>query len=53
MTHLLPRCGRLVAYEIDARMAARLPPDDRLSVRTEDFLAAKPPPEEFALVGKS
>ncbi|WP_433307243.1 ErmE/ErmH/ErmO/ErmR family 23S rRNA (adenine(2058)-N(6))-methyltransferase [Actinoplanes sp. CA-030573] len=50
-TALLPLCGRLVAYEIDADMAARLPRHPRLTVRTEDFLAARPPAEDFAVVG--
>jgi 23S rRNA (adenine-N6)-dimethyltransferase len=50
-TALLPRCARLVAYEIDAQMAARLPRHPRLTVRTEDFLAAKPPAEDFAVAG--
>jgi 23S rRNA (adenine-N6)-dimethyltransferase len=48
---LLTRCRRVVAYEIDAEMAVRLPEDRRLTVRTGDFLAAMPPAEEFAVVG--
>jgi 23S rRNA (adenine-N6)-dimethyltransferase len=48
---LLPLCGRLVAYEIDVGMAAHLPKHARLSVRTEDFLAAEPPNEDFAVAG--
>ena len=50
-TALLPLCGRLVAYEIDAEMAAHLPRHPRLRVRTEDFLAASPPGESFAVAG--
>jgi 23S rRNA (adenine-N6)-dimethyltransferase len=48
---LLPRCAHVVAYEIDADLVARLPRHPRLTVRTEDFLAASPPAEEFSLVG--
>jgi 23S rRNA (adenine-N6)-dimethyltransferase len=48
---LLPRCRRVVAYEIDADLAGRLPRDGRLTVRTEDFLAARPPSGQFAVVG--
>jgi 23S rRNA (adenine-N6)-dimethyltransferase len=48
---LLRRCGHLVAYEVDPEMAAALPRHDRLTVRAEDFLAAGPPPERFAVVG--
>jgi 23S rRNA (adenine-N6)-dimethyltransferase len=48
---LLRTCRRVVAYEIDADLAGSLPRDDRLTVRTEDFLAAPPPAERFAVVG--
>jgi len=48
---LLAVGARLVAYEIDAGMARRLPDHPRLSVRTEDFLAARPPAESFAVAG--
>jgi 23S rRNA (adenine-N6)-dimethyltransferase len=48
---LLRRRARVVAYEIDAALAATLPAGDRLTVRTEDFLAARPPDEAFSLVG--
>ena len=50
-TELLRRGARVVAYESDHDMAARLPRHDRLSVRAEDFLAAVPPRREFAVVG--
>jgi len=48
---LLSLSARVVAYEIDADMAAHLPKHPRLSVRTEDFLAARPPVESFAVAG--
>jgi 23S rRNA (adenine-N6)-dimethyltransferase len=48
---LLSLSARVVAYEIDRDMAARLPAHSRLSVRTEDFLAARPPAESFAVAG--
>ncbi|WP_433360468.1 23S ribosomal RNA methyltransferase Erm [Actinoplanes sp. CA-142083] len=48
---LLALPARVVAYEIDPEMAGRLPRHSRLSVRTEDFLAARPPAESFAVVG--
>lgn len=48
---LVRRCRRVVAYEIDADMAGALPDHRHLTVRTEDFLAARPPREEFAVVG--
>jgi 23S rRNA (adenine-N6)-dimethyltransferase len=48
---LLVRCRRVIAYEVDAELARGLPRDGRLTVRTEDFLAASPPAEEFAVVG--
>ncbi|GIE98654.1 23S ribosomal RNA methyltransferase Erm [Paractinoplanes rishiriensis] len=50
-TELLRRSSRVVAYEIDPEMAARLPRDPRLSVRTADFLAARPPRSEFEVAG--
>jgi 23S rRNA (adenine-N6)-dimethyltransferase len=50
-TELLRRGAHVVAYETDETMAGSLPADDRLSVRTEDFLAASPPGEPFAVVG--
>ena len=48
---LLRRRARVVAYEIDPAMARALPVDDRLTVRTDDFLAARPPAEPFTVVG--
>jgi 23S rRNA (adenine-N6)-dimethyltransferase len=48
---LLAVGARLVAYEIDVGMARRLPDHPRLSVRTEDFLAARPPGESFVVAG--
>jgi 23S rRNA (adenine-N6)-dimethyltransferase len=48
---LLASQARVVAYEIDPDMAARLPRHPRLRVRPEDFLAATPPPESFAVAG--
>jgi 23S rRNA (adenine-N6)-dimethyltransferase len=48
---LLRRGARVVAYEIDAGLAAALPDHHRLAVRTEDFLAASPPPDEFDVAG--
>ena len=48
---LLARCAHVVAYEIDAGLAARLPGHPRLSVRTSDFLAAEPPAGDFAVAG--
>jgi len=48
---LLAVCERLVAYEIDVSMTRHLPDDPRLSVRTEDFLAARPPGESFVVAG--
>jgi 23S rRNA (adenine-N6)-dimethyltransferase len=50
-TELLARGARVIAYEIDAGMAGRLPRHPRLTVRTEDFLAASPPESEFAVAG--
>jgi 23S rRNA (adenine-N6)-dimethyltransferase len=50
-TELVRHCGHLVAYEVDPRMATALPRHERLTVRAEDFLAAEPPPEPFAVVG--
>jgi 23S rRNA (adenine-N6)-dimethyltransferase len=48
---LLSLSARVVAYEIDPDLAAHLPRHRRLRVRTEDFLAAAPPAESFAVVG--
>ncbi|MBM2616654.1 ErmE/ErmH/ErmO/ErmR family 23S rRNA (adenine(2058)-N(6))-methyltransferase [Actinoplanes sp. LDG1-06] len=48
---LLRRRAHVVAYEIDPGLAAALPQADRLSVRTDDFLLARPPREPFAVVG--
>ncbi|MEV4350422.1 23S ribosomal RNA methyltransferase Erm [Actinoplanes sp. NPDC049596] len=50
-TELLRRSARVVAYEVDPGMATALPRHDRLSVRTEDFLAARPPSGSFSVVG--
>lgn len=52
---LAHRCRRLIAYEIDPRLAARLAQrlGERPGVRTVqgDFLRARPPREPFAVVG--
>jgi 23S rRNA (adenine-N6)-dimethyltransferase len=52
---LARRCRRVVAYEIDPSLAARLPRllRDHPDVRTVqgDFLRARPPREPFAVVG--
>ena len=50
-TELLRRRAHVVAYEIDPGLARDLPVDDRLTVRTDDFLAAQPPGRPFAVVG--
>ncbi|WP_229074606.1 ErmE/ErmH/ErmO/ErmR family 23S rRNA (adenine(2058)-N(6))-methyltransferase, partial [Actinoplanes sp. DH11] len=50
-TELLRRCRRVVAYEIDPSLAGALPADHRLTVRTDDFLAATPPREPFTVAG--
>ncbi|MEU4694696.1 23S ribosomal RNA methyltransferase Erm [Actinoplanes sp. NPDC023714] len=50
-TELLRRRARVAAYEIDPALAATLPHHARLSVRTDDFLAAMPPEETFAVAG--
>uniref|UniRef100_UPI003F6948E3 23S ribosomal RNA methyltransferase Erm n=1 Tax=Paractinoplanes polyasparticus TaxID=2856853 RepID=UPI003F6948E3 len=48
---LLRRRARVIAYEIDAGLAAALPVAEGLSVRTEDFLTVVPPREPFSVVG--
>lgn len=52
---LAPRCRQVLAYEIDTRLAARLPHRlrDHPNVRTVhgDFLRAGPPSEPFAVAG--
>jgi 23S rRNA (adenine-N6)-dimethyltransferase len=48
---LLDRGADVVAFEVDPELAAALPRHPRLSVRTEDFLAAAPPRADFAVVG--
>ena len=50
-TELLRRGSRVVAYEIDPDLARHLPVDDRLTVRIDDFLAARPPGVPFTAVG--
>ena len=52
LTSALLRTGAdVVAYEVDPAMAAAMPEHPRLTVRVEDFLAAEPPREPFAVVG--
>jgi len=48
---LLQTGAHVVAYEVDPAMAAALPEHPRLAVRVENFLAAAPPREPFAVVG--
>lgn len=48
---LLDRGADAVAFEMDPAMAGALPRHPRLSVRTEDFLAAAAPRADFAVVG--
>lgn len=52
---LARRSGRVIAYEVDPRLAARLAATLRdqanVCVAAEDFLAATPPSERFHLVG--
>jgi 23S rRNA (adenine-N6)-dimethyltransferase len=50
-TALLGRGAQVVAYEVDPAMAAALPRHPRLTVRAEDFLAARAPEQAFAVVG--
>jgi 23S rRNA (adenine-N6)-dimethyltransferase len=50
-TELIRRSRRVVAYEIDPALATALPADRRLTVRTDDFLVAKPPGEDFSVAG--
>jgi 23S rRNA (adenine-N6)-dimethyltransferase len=48
---LLATGATVIAYEVEPAMAAALPRHPRLTVRVEDFLAATPPREPFAVVG--
>lgn len=52
---LAARCGRIVAYEIDAelvaRLSAELPSGPAVRLVHGDFVAARPPRESFAVVG--
>ncbi|MFG2056941.1 ErmE/ErmH/ErmO/ErmR family 23S rRNA (adenine(2058)-N(6))-methyltransferase [Micromonospora sp. NPDC048930] len=52
---LAARCGRLIAYEVDPavlpELAATCADLPRVRIRPEDFLAAAPPGEPFAVVG--
>lgn len=52
---LAAECRKVVAYELDARLAARLTArtrdDDTIRCVHGDFLAARPPREPFSLVG--
>ncbi|MEU4561229.1 23S ribosomal RNA methyltransferase Erm [Actinoplanes sp. NPDC023936] len=50
-SELLRRCRRVVAYEIDPDLASALPAHPGLTVRTGDFLTAKPPAGSFAVAG--
>ncbi|BBH70543.1 23S rRNA (adenine(2058)-N(6))-methyltransferase Erm(O) [Actinoplanes sp. OR16] len=50
-TELLRRSRRVIAYEIDPALVATLPAHPRLTVRTDDFLAATPPAEDFTVAG--
>jgi 23S rRNA (adenine-N6)-dimethyltransferase len=51
--HLAPACGRLIAYEVDPDLAARLAArhGDRVRVVRADFRTAVPPRSPFAVVG--
>ncbi|WP_283139712.1 ErmE/ErmH/ErmO/ErmR family 23S rRNA (adenine(2058)-N(6))-methyltransferase [Rhizohabitans arisaemae] len=44
-------CRKVVAFEIDERLAGSLPDIPRVQVVHGDFLRAEPPEEEFAVVG--
>lgn len=48
---LAKACGQVVAYEVDPRMAAAVPAQHGVVVRTEDFLRAADPGEPFSVVG--
>ncbi|MEV6305325.1 rRNA adenine N-6-methyltransferase family protein [Actinoplanes sp. NPDC051861] len=48
---LLRRGVRVFAYEIDPDLARTLPRHASLTVRNENFLAAPPPGEAFAVAG--
>ncbi|WP_305785894.1 ErmE/ErmH/ErmO/ErmR family 23S rRNA (adenine(2058)-N(6))-methyltransferase [Symbioplanes lichenis] len=48
---LVRRARHVVAFEVDPAMAAALPRRPGLTVRAEDFLAAEPPHEPFAVAG--
>ena len=50
-TELAKRCGQVVAYEVDPRMAADIPDQHGVVVRTGDLLRAADPGEPFAVVG--
>ena len=44
-------CGQVIAYEVDPRMAAAVPAQHGVIVRTEDFLRAADPGEPFSVAG--
>jgi 23S rRNA (adenine-N6)-dimethyltransferase len=48
---LAKACGQVVAYEVDPRMAAAIPAQHGVVVRTDDFLRAADPGEPFSVVG--
>jgi 23S rRNA (adenine-N6)-dimethyltransferase len=48
---LAKACGQVVAYEVDPRMAAAVPAQHGVVVRTGDFLRAADPGEPFSVVG--
>ena len=48
---LAKACGQVIAYEVDPRMAAAVPAQHGVVVRTEDFLRAADPGEPFSVAG--
>ncbi|MEU4428855.1 ErmE/ErmH/ErmO/ErmR family 23S rRNA (adenine(2058)-N(6))-methyltransferase [Actinoplanes sp. NPDC024001] len=50
-TELVRRCRRVIAYEIDPDLAGMLPAHPALTVRVDDFLAARPPAGPFTVAG--
>ena len=50
-TELTARQRRVIAYEVDPAMAAALPRQPGLEIKTEDFLRVRAPGEPFAVVG--
>jgi 23S rRNA (adenine-N6)-dimethyltransferase len=48
---LAKACRQVIAYEVDPRMAAAVPAQHGVVVRTEDFLRATDPGEPFSVIG--